>query len=339
MESKLLSAMADQYQMDPKEFIAAVKGQCFAGGACSDAQLLMLLSVAKTYDLNPLIRELHAFVNKQGKMEIVVGVDGWFKIVARDKRVLGWEDAEERNDKGQLVAVTVWIYRSDRRLDNGKYLPGKYRAVMDEWLMEHKPGKDATNWEEMPEHRLYGVAFKECARRTLGITEVIGEMDEVKLARTERVVTPEVVIPPAPPVPAGIEYEERVPMPDFRDEREKVPVEARGHLRVKLDEAVTVTSNVEAPIAPTTATSPAVDHQSAAAGVNPPTPEVPESQPEVGGTAGSVSLEEFIKTHKVPTKRINLFLAKKGAGGIAELDAEAQAEFLGILTKSYGVEV
>lgn len=241
-ENRMFADLAARYGMEAKEFIAAVKLQCFASGACSDAQLALLLSVAFKYDLNPLVRELHAFVNPErgNKMEIVVGVDGWFKIVARDDRVLGWEDEEHRDASGKLVAVTVRIYRKDRFIedrDGRRYLPGKYRGVLDEWLVERKPGKGPTNWEEMPEHRLFGVAFKECARRTLGITEFLGDDDEAKL-RAACPVADGTIVTPAPAATPALEHQPLEPI-NLQSMREAVPVADRPHLKVKLDSVVT----------------------------------------------------------------------------------------------------
>ena len=284
MASELLFDIAADYRMDPTEFKKAVMTQCFAGGACSDSQLLMLLSVAKRYNLNPLIRELHAFTSNRDNdagqkvsiMQIVVGVDGWFKIVSRDPRFVGYKTIEQRNGAGKLEAVTIEMYRRDWRIDD-EFLPGTYTARMDEWLVEHKPNKGPTNWEEMPEHRLFGVAFKECARRTLGITECIGEADEANLVRATATGNGAIITPVAER-PRALGYDPRIPanFTSGAPEREKVPVNERPHLRVKLDSVAVVTdAGSPAPASTTDAEiPPSARHESL------------NDQPEASGTAG-----------------------------------------------------
>jgi hypothetical protein len=60
-------------------------------------------------------------------------------------------------------------------------------------------------------------------------------------------------------------------------------------------------------------------------------------QPEVRSTASESELASFIKDHSVPDKRVKLFLSKKGVTTLNELNLEAQAELLGVLRRSYGV--
>jgi hypothetical protein len=292
MPSELLFDIAADYRMDPTEFKKAVMTQCFAGGACSDSQLLMLLSVAKRYDLNPLIRELHAFTSdrqndagqKVSVMQIVVGVDGWFKIVSRDPRFLGYKTREHRSDDGKLDAVSIEMYRRDWRIGD-EFLPGTYTARMDEWLVEHKPNKGPTNWEEMPEHRLFGVAFKECARRTLGITECIGEADEANLSRATAVGEGSIITPVAEQ-PRALDYEPRIPA-NFASasEREKVPVNERPHLRVNLDSVAAITKTGSEAAPPKAASDEAVIPPSAHH-------ESRDGQSEASGTAGQPSTPE-----------------------------------------------
>ena len=229
-KSDLLREMAQAFVMDINEFVAAVKQQCFKDGACSTAQLLMLLSVAHKYDLNPLVRELHAFIGKSGKMEIVVGLDGWFKIAARDTRYAGRKLTENHDDKGNLISITCLTYRRDWQV------PDEYNAVMDEWFQVAKPGKPPTNWEEMPRHRLQGVAIKEGIRRVLGITEGIGPEDERKIEESEAREIGDVIHQPGPKEPPALEPQPAVAADFIKivDAKEKAPVPA-GHLRIKLD--------------------------------------------------------------------------------------------------------
>lgn len=148
--------LAATYQVEPAELIATVKSTCFPNGAATDAQLMMMLSFARTYDLNPLARECYAFVSS-GKMTVGVQVDGFSKIANRQENYDGQEMEYEKNDKGEVIAITSKTYVKGRRH------PTTYRAEMSEW-------KRATDvWKQMPCHQLYVKARNQGIRFAFGI--------------------------------------------------------------------------------------------------------------------------------------------------------------------------
>lgn len=156
MESKLLGELATTYQMDQREFIAAVKAQCFDKGACSDAQLLMLLSFAREYKLNPLAKECYAFVSG-GKTNIGVQVDGWTNIANRNPDYDGQDMEFEYDKDGVVIAIRSKTYIK------GRAHPVVYRAVMSEWY------RDTPVWKSMPSHQLYVKARNMGIRFAFGI--------------------------------------------------------------------------------------------------------------------------------------------------------------------------
>jgi hypothetical protein len=121
----LTESMADRFEVAPKELLDTVRAVCFKGAA-SDAQLMMLLSFAKNYDLNPLAKECYAFV-KEGRMSIGVQVDGWSKIANRQDNYDGQEIEYENDKDGKVVSITSRTYVK------GRAKPTVYRAMMSEW--------------------------------------------------------------------------------------------------------------------------------------------------------------------------------------------------------------
>src|SRR5689334_782564 len=105
MSNNALMELAATYQMEQKDFIAAVKAQCFKDGAASDTQLMMLVSFARQYSLNPLAKECYAFV-KDGKVTIGVQSDGWSTIANRDPDYDGQEMEYEFGANNEPLAIT-----------------------------------------------------------------------------------------------------------------------------------------------------------------------------------------------------------------------------------------
>lgn len=158
--AELTKSLAERFEVTPQEMINTVKMQCFPGGACSDGQLMMLLSFAKQYDLNPLARECYAFVSKDGRMQVGIQVDGWTKVANRQETFDGQEMEYERSKDGELIAITSKTYVKNRKF------PTIYRAVMKEW----NRGKSSDVWKEMPEHQLFVKARNEGIRFAFGVS-------------------------------------------------------------------------------------------------------------------------------------------------------------------------
>lgn len=171
----LTESLAEQFGVSPEEMIATLKSQCFPGGAASNGQLMMLCSFAKTYDLNPLARECYAFVSG-GKMTVGVQVDGWSKIANREPAYDGMEMEYEKDDKGNVIAIT------SKTFVKGRAHPTTYRAVMKEW---YRGASDV--WKSMPEHQLYVKARNEGIRFAFGIPAY----DPDDIQRMEQAVTVE----------------------------------------------------------------------------------------------------------------------------------------------------
>ncbi len=294
----LTESLAERFEVAPEELIRIVKSTCFPEGAASDGQLMMLLSFAKTYDLNPLASECYAFIDKKGRMHVGVQVDGWSKIANRQENFDGQEIEYENDANGNVIAIT------SKTFVKGRAHPTIYRAVMKEW-------KRATDvWNSMPSHQLFIKARDEGIRFAFGVPaydpddEERFKTNQPAIETTATRVEDGKDIPPA----AGATPSEAGPPPTAEPagaggEPEKPK---RGRPR-----AVKLTPDA----APAAAAAPA-DAPAAAATPN--------------------DLAAFIEAHKVPQARVNMALTKAGAERMDQLTPEQSAAILAQFVKSYG---
>lgn len=167
----LTRELASAYQVEPKELIDTVKTMCFPGGAASDAQLFVFLTLAKQHDLSPFNREIYAFVSG-GKLQTIVGFDGWIKMVNRHPQFAGFEFTDIHED-GKLIAVTCQMWRKD----------WSRAGEATEYFAECAGTTDP--WKKWPHRMLRNKAYIQCARMTFGFAGIV-DPDEA-----ERIATPE----------------------------------------------------------------------------------------------------------------------------------------------------
>lgn len=323
MESKVLGELAVTYQMDEKDFLTAVKAQCFKDGVASDAQLMMLLSFARQYSLNPLAKECYAFVSG-GKVNIGVQTDGWSTIANRDPSYDGQEIEYEFGDGAEPIAITSKTYVK------GRAHPTVYRAAMAEW-------KRATDvWKQMPSHQLFLKARNQGIRFALGVSAYDPD-DLERIAAPTIAVVATTVEPPAitnSPQPATPEAEtvihclhvgcSAVAAGEFDTKVGKVHLcaeHAELHKKVKRRGR---TAKVDG--------AGALSVGGETEGVDKSGGGKPAATEDA---ADSSSLEAFLRAHDVPKKRLDLALAKYGAASIAELKPDEQTAILDVFRRSY----
>jgi RecT family len=296
----LTDEMANAYQVSPEEFVATVKTQCFPNGAASNAQLMMLLSFAKTYDLNPLAKECYAFISG-GRMSVGVQVDGWTKIKTRRPDFDGQEFVEEFDKDGKLIATKSITYVK------GRSHPTTYRAVLAEWK------RDTDVWRTMPGHQLFVKAHNQGVRFAFGIPAYDPDDIERIAARTTE-TTATVVAEDKPKETKKLEL--------VKDEPKQIETSA------KVDPPPGESAETPA----TTATQ---RNPPPPATVAPGTPA--ESEPEsetkepkkLSPKAAREKLDKLISRH-VPAARLNLMLGKIGK---ATVDALDDAEVLTLIAQ------
>ena len=152
--------MAAKINVDPAKLHATLKATVFKGA--SDEELLALVVVAKTYGLNPLLKELYAFPAKGGGIVPVVSIDGWVSMVNGHAQMDGMDFEEHYSEAGKLEAITCQLWRKDRSrpISVTEHLSECKRST-EPWKMEHR----------MLRHK----ALMQCARYAFGFSGVTDE--------------------------------------------------------------------------------------------------------------------------------------------------------------------
>lgn len=156
----------------------------------SNDELMVFMSIANEYRLNPLAKEIYAF-NNRGAIQPIVSIDGWLKIINSHPQFDGMEFDDKLDANGGLQAITCRIYRKDRS-----------RATeVTEYLEECKGTSEP--WKKWPVRMLRHKATIQAARYAFGLSGIIDEDEADRIRSTMKDVTPEQNNPPARP---ALEY-------------------------------------------------------------------------------------------------------------------------------------
>lgn len=166
--SNALSVIAASNGVTQEEVAEVLRGMIISGkgqhGAqATNAEMTVVSSIFAKYDLNPFIREGHAFVSG-GKLQVMIGLDGWLKIANRHPEFDGYEQFDNFDDKGDLVSVTTKIYVKNRRF------PTPHTEYMKEAFVSTSPA-----WKKFPFRMLAGKSLGQCVRKALGVSEVLDD--------------------------------------------------------------------------------------------------------------------------------------------------------------------
>jgi len=167
-----------------KGMIMSAKNQ--HGSVATDAELAIVSSVCAKYDLNPLVKECAAFVSG-GKLQMVVMIDGWYRIVNRQPEFDGVELFDSFDDKGNLVSTTCKMHLKNR----------SHPVVVTEYLSECKDEK-STVWKKWPARMLRHKAYIQAARMAFGISEMVDDDEASRITGNQQPIKD--VTPQAPAV-------------------------------------------------------------------------------------------------------------------------------------------
>lgn len=183
--SKALTVIAQNTGTTEEEITDVLRGIIVSaknqhGAQATNAELAVITGVCATYGLNPLVKECAAFISG-GKLQIVVMIDGWYKLVNRQPDYDGVEFEEHFNDKGDLVSTTCKMYLKTR---------GRPVCVT-EHMTECRDSK-STVWQKWPARMMRHKAFIQAARMSFGISEVVDDDEAARItsARQEKDITP-----------------------------------------------------------------------------------------------------------------------------------------------------
>src|SRR6267154_2918644 len=123
----------------------------------TEAMVMAFLIVCEQYDLNPILREIYPFIDSNGNLRVIVGIDGWIKHVQRMPEFDGHEFIDHLDTEKKVYATTCRIYRRDRTR----------ASEMTEYLSECK--RDTGPWKQWPIRMLKHKAFIQASRYAFGM--------------------------------------------------------------------------------------------------------------------------------------------------------------------------
>lgn len=157
---------------NPEELVQTLKATAFKGNV-SDSQMAALLLVASQYQLNPWVKEIYAFPDRNNGIVPVVGVDGWSRIINSHPQFDGMDFEQDAE------SCTCIIHRKDR----------SHPVKVTEWMDECK--RDGVGpWKSHPKRMLRHKAMIQAARLAFGFT---GVFDQDEAERIVDATTPKSV--------------------------------------------------------------------------------------------------------------------------------------------------
>lgn len=137
-----MALMAERLSVDPTKLTSTLKSTVFKNA--TNEELLALVVTANEYRLNPILKEMHAFPQKGGGIVPVVGIDGWLKIINRQKNFDGLsvkisKDGSEATctihlkDRNHPIEVTEFLEECSRPTEPWKTMPRRmlrHKAIM-----------------------------------------------------------------------------------------------------------------------------------------------------------------------------------------------------------------
>lgn len=180
--STALTAIAQSSGVSVDDVTDVLKGMIISaknqhGAQASNAELAVVSGVCAKYDLNPMVKECAAFISG-GKLQVVLMIDGWYRIVNRQQNFDGVEFDDHIDDKGVLTAITCRMY-----------IKGRTRpVVVTEYMSECRDPKSSV-WQKWPARMLRHKAYIQCARMTFGISDMIDNDEASRITQGEKNIT------------------------------------------------------------------------------------------------------------------------------------------------------
>ena len=206
--NELFVLFGEKYKVNPETVGILLQRTAFKqsdNSEISKPDMISLLVVAHTYNLNPFTREIYAFPDK-GRVVPVVGVDGWSRIINDQVQFDGMdfkyaETSKKFNNKSLDCEdwIECQIYRKDRL----------HPVVVREYLAETY--RDTAQWNSKTRRMLRHKAMIQCARYAFGLVG-ISEADEVEYgiqARTSFEEAQAAISAANPPLKGGLEQARR----------------------------------------------------------------------------------------------------------------------------------
>lgn len=171
----LLAKMAAKSDLDPQVFLSTIK-QTVIKGPASNEQITAFLMVANRYELDPILKEIHAFTDKSGGVVPIVGVDGWISMAQRhpqfDGEEIRWAPTMVKPEGGKRCPewCEYVVYRKDRSH------PTVIREYLDECYRKTGP------WQSHTKRMLRHKAMIQAYRVAFGFSGLYDEDEAERIA-------------------------------------------------------------------------------------------------------------------------------------------------------------
>jgi hypothetical protein len=157
----LIQVFGEKYNVEPALVRETLLNGAFKG-VKQDHELISLLVIANSYDLNPFLKEMGGFA-KDGVVYPMIFKDGWIRVLLRQPSYKGkvyTESLEMLKMEGSKPCAE-WIECSISFNDGRD--PETARVYLREWF------RNTPTWKSMPYQMLKGKAMKEAVRESFGI--------------------------------------------------------------------------------------------------------------------------------------------------------------------------
>ncbi len=172
-QTSLIKKMAAAYGLEPTKFRSTIVKTLFPSDKqnVSDEVVAAFLVVADKYALNPFTKEIYAFPGKGGGIVPIVSIDGWNTLINRQPMYDGVEFQDDRDEQGNLIAITAKVYRKDR----------SHPMMVTEYMAECKRTTDP--WKSHPARMLRHRALIQAARYAFGLSGIYDPDEGERIAQ------------------------------------------------------------------------------------------------------------------------------------------------------------
>ncbi|WP_144755321.1 phage recombination protein Bet [Bartonella saheliensis] len=173
MTNSPLATMANKYGFSHEQFRKTIIKTCISHNF-TDEEFAAFISVANTYGLNPLTKEIYALPKRGGGIIPVVSIDGWIKIIKSNPQFDGMTFQDQLDKDGKIIAIKCAIR-----------LKGiKDPIEVTEYLNECKQKSDT--WQKYPARMLRHKATIQCARYAFGFSGIYEEDEAARINEVNR---------------------------------------------------------------------------------------------------------------------------------------------------------
>jgi RecT family. len=173
----------------------------------TDAEFVSCCLVAREHGLNPLTKEIYFMRDRHGRIQAIVGVDGWIKKCNEHPQFDGIEFDDHADGKGKVESIKAKIFRKDRSR------PIEVTEYLSECLQSREK---AGPWQSHPNRMLRHRALMQCARVAFGFAGVMApdEFEQWQNNGGMRDITPREAPLEIPDIPELRENPGTLPIPE-----------------------------------------------------------------------------------------------------------------------------